>query len=261
MDKDKRLMKASWWERLTERETGSCSDGQGHVNKSLIHFSVDGRACVPSLLFDLKPNYGGGNEDNGDFLQKAPCMQCCTQCLQPWSRPPPTHASAGDSWTLMGMSGSVSYGDTAPFFWALVLTRFCLWPPRVLFPQSCVSFGGSVVELMVTSSQRAFATPRSAALRAPAASHWWPVPSQETPDTVLAQSLWVGRAFCALPRSEQLRWPGPWQVHSPRWVMHLKHLPGPGHLVSQVRCKSTNSFVPYVSSGELISGYDPTGIC
>ena len=29
MEKDKRLMEASWWERLTEGETGSCSDGQG----------------------------------------------------------------------------------------------------------------------------------------------------------------------------------------------------------------------------------------
>ena len=28
--KDKRLMEASWWERLTEGETGFCSDGQGH---------------------------------------------------------------------------------------------------------------------------------------------------------------------------------------------------------------------------------------
>ena len=31
MDKDKRLIEASLWERLTERETGSCSDGWGHV--------------------------------------------------------------------------------------------------------------------------------------------------------------------------------------------------------------------------------------
>ena len=30
-DKDKRLMEASWWERLTVGETGSCSYGQGHV--------------------------------------------------------------------------------------------------------------------------------------------------------------------------------------------------------------------------------------
>ena len=31
MDKDKRLMDASWWEILTVRETGSFSDGQGHA--------------------------------------------------------------------------------------------------------------------------------------------------------------------------------------------------------------------------------------
>ena len=28
------------------------------------------------------PNYGGGNEDNGDLLQKVPCMYCYTQCPQ-----------------------------------------------------------------------------------------------------------------------------------------------------------------------------------
>jgi len=33
------------------------------LSKSLIQFSVDGRGCVPSLLFDLRPNYGGSNED------------------------------------------------------------------------------------------------------------------------------------------------------------------------------------------------------
>ena len=32
LDKDKRLMEASCWERLIEGETGSCSDGQGHVH-------------------------------------------------------------------------------------------------------------------------------------------------------------------------------------------------------------------------------------
>ena len=43
--------------------------GEAMVNIYLIQFSVDGRGCVPSLLFDLRPNYGGGNEDNGDLLQ------------------------------------------------------------------------------------------------------------------------------------------------------------------------------------------------
>ena len=47
--------------------------------------------------------------------------------------------------------------------------------------QSCVSSGGSTVGLMVTSSKRAYATPRSAPPRAPvpAAAHCWPVAPQE----------------------------------------------------------------------------------
>ena len=54
--------------------------------------------------------------------------------------------------------------------------------PKSLFPQSCVSSGGSIVGLMVTSSKRAYAIPRSAAPRnpIPVAVHCWPVPPQET---------------------------------------------------------------------------------
>ena len=36
-------------------------------------------------------------------------------------------------------------------------------PSKSVFPQSCVSSGGSMVELMATSSKRAYAIPRSAA--------------------------------------------------------------------------------------------------
>ena len=85
----------------------------------------------------LGPNYGGGNEDNGNLLQKFPCMYYYTQYPQPCIRPPPTHASAEDSWTLLGKSASVSCGVTAPFSWVLVHTRFCLCPPRVYFPVLC----------------------------------------------------------------------------------------------------------------------------
>ena len=178
-----------------------------------------GWPCASSLLFDLRPNYVGGNENNADLLQQVPCKHCCTQCPQPcttppltmplpetpgrswaslsqfflgslllspgswctqgfvcalqesvtpllckfWqlyggvhgdllqeglchthvyctqspcpcSRPPPTHASPGDSWTLMDKSGAVSCGVTAPFSWVLMHTRFCLCPLRVCFP-------------------------------------------------------------------------------------------------------------------------------
>ena len=84
----------------------------------------------------LGPNYGGGNEDNGDLLLKIPCMYCYSPCPQPYSRPPPTLASTGDPWTLPGKSGSVSCGVITPFSWVLVHTRFCLCPPRVCFPKS-----------------------------------------------------------------------------------------------------------------------------
>ena len=87
---------------------------------------------VMSLLFNMLS--GGGNEDNGDLLQKVSYMYCYTQCPRPCSRPPPTRASTRDSWTLTGKSGSVSYGVTAPFSWVLVHTRFCLCPHRACFP-------------------------------------------------------------------------------------------------------------------------------
>ena len=96
-----------------------------------------GRAMFSPCYLTWGQNYGGGNEDNGDLLHKVPCRNCYTQCLQPWSRPPPHHASVGDSWTLMGMYGSVSCGVTAPFSWVLVHTNFCLCPPRVCFPVLC----------------------------------------------------------------------------------------------------------------------------
>ena len=51
------------------------------LSKSLIQVSVDGQGCVLSLLFDLRPNYGGDNEDNDNLLQKVPCMYYHTQCL------------------------------------------------------------------------------------------------------------------------------------------------------------------------------------
>ena len=118
-------------------------------------------------------------------------MHYCTQYIRPCSRPPPTHASAGDSWTLMGMSGSVSCGVTAPFSRVLVCTSFCLRPPRVCFPVLCSS-GSSMVGLMVTSSERAYAIARPAAPRAPATGHCQPTSLLETPghsQAGLGQSL------------------------------------------------------------------------
>ena len=132
--------------------------GGAILSRLLIQFSVDEQDCVPSLSFDLRPNYGGGTEDNGEVLQKAPCMHCSIQSAQSCSRLPLIHTSAKDSWTLTGKSESVSCGVTAPFSWVLVCTRFCLCPPKVCF-QSPVSSGGSLVGLMVISPRRLMPNP------------------------------------------------------------------------------------------------------
>ena len=77
----------------------------------------------------------------------------------------------------------------------LVHTRLFV-PSTTLFPQPSVSSDSSVVGIMATSSNRAYAIPKPAAPRAPApaAGHCSPVPLQETlkhSKAGLAQSLWV----------------------------------------------------------------------
>ena len=69
----------------------------------------------------------------------------------------------------------------------------------------------------------------------------------------------VGPAFCALPRSEQLRRPGAWRAHSPQVGSVSYHLLLPSRSVSWVHRKSAVSGVPCVSSGALISGCNPPG--
>ena len=161
------------------------------LSKSLIQFPIEGWGCVPSLLFDLMWNYGGGNENNFDFLQKVPCTHCYTQCFQPCSRLPLTHASTRDSSTLTGKSGSVSCGVTAPFSWVLVHRRFCLCPPKVHFPVLC-KFWWLSGGLMATSSKRAYPVPRSTAPRAAGPAQFTAVPYllRRHSNTVLSQSLW-----------------------------------------------------------------------
>ena len=60
---------------------GSVLTGRAMLSKSLIQFSVEQWGCVPSLLFDLRSNYGGGNEDNGP-PSKGP-MQFPLQSVSP----------------------------------------------------------------------------------------------------------------------------------------------------------------------------------
>ena len=82
--------------------------GRAMLSNSLIQFSVDGWGCVPFLLFDLRPNYGGGNEDNGYLLKKVTCTHCSVPSPaaghhQPKPLPEtPGHSLASLSQSLVG---------------------------------------------------------------------------------------------------------------------------------------------------------------
>ena len=138
------------------------------LSKSLIQFSSDRQGCVPSLLFDLRPNYDGGNEDNGDVLEKVPCMHCCV--------PPTLQQATADPrfcWRLLDTHGQV---------WVILLWGHCSFllgpgahkvlfvPPKSLFSQSCVSSGSSMMGLMAYASSNRKSTAPKASV--PAAVHY-----------------------------------------------------------------------------------------
>ena len=104
------------------------------LSKSLIQFPVDGWG---SLLSDLRPNRGGGDEDNGNLLQKVPCIHCYTQCPRPCSRPLRTHTSTGDSRTLTASLDQWLVGSLLLSLGSWCTPRFCLCTPRVYFPALC----------------------------------------------------------------------------------------------------------------------------
>ena len=85
MEKDKRLRKLPDGRDPVRGKLSLVLMGWAMLSKSLIQFSVNGWGCVPSLLFDLRPNYDRGNEDNVNLLQKVLYIHCSTQCPQPCS--------------------------------------------------------------------------------------------------------------------------------------------------------------------------------
>ena len=104
--------------------------GGATLSKSLIQFSVDGWGCAPSLLFDLRPNYGGGNEDNGDLLQRSPAG---TAALMPPQRLLDTHEQVWVS-LLWGLCS---------FLLDPGVHEVLFVPSKNLFPQFC---GSSVIK-------------------------------------------------------------------------------------------------------------------
>ena len=122
--------------------------------------------CSLPVIY-LGPNYGGGNEDNGDLLQKGPrhaLLHSVPPALQQATADPRLHQR------LL---------DTHNQVWASLLWGHCLFllgpgvhkvlfvPSKSLFLQSYVSSCGSMVGLMATPSKRAYAILKSAAPRTP----------------------------------------------------------------------------------------------
>ena len=146
------------------------------LSKSLIRFSVDG--CVPSLLFDLRPEYGGGNEDTGDLLQKVPSCTATLNAPDPAAaHRSPRHLpeTPGRSQASLGQSlvGSLLL---SPGSWS---TQGSVCALQESISQSCVSSGSWVNgDLLQESLCHTQVCCTGAA--APAAVHCRPVPLQET---------------------------------------------------------------------------------
>ena len=123
------------------------------LSKFLIQFSVDGRGCVPSLLFDLSPNYGGGNEDNGYCA----CTVGPVHAL-PHSLPPTLQQGTADPCLCWKFWVSLLWGRCS-FLLGSGVHKVLFVPSSSLFPQSCGSSGSSMVGLMVTSFERVLPYP------------------------------------------------------------------------------------------------------
>ena len=124
-------------------------------SKSLIQFSADGQGCVPSLLLDLSPNYGGGNEDDDDLQRSHACPATLST-----SDPAAGHHQPMLPPEIPGHSLHV----WVSFLWGHCsflldpgVHKVLFVPSKSLFPQSCGSSGGSMVGLMAPSSKRVWA--------------------------------------------------------------------------------------------------------
>ena len=115
----------------------------------------------------------GGNDDLLFHGSQKYCIHCplphAGHCQPMPPLETPGHAQASLAQSLVG---SLLF---SPGFWCIQGSVCAL---QVSISQSCVSSGTSTVGLMATYYKRAYAKPKSAALRArvPVAVHCWPVP-------------------------------------------------------------------------------------
>ena len=155
------------------------------LSKSVIQFSVDGWSSVllltwgPTMVEVMKimvTSLKGSHECTATVRAPNPAAG--------HHRPMPTSETPGHPQASLGQSpvGSLFF---SPGSWC---TRFCCALQESI-SQSCVSYGSSVVGLMVTSSKRtcAIPTPRAPSLQQSTAD---PHLHRRCSNTVLSQSLW-----------------------------------------------------------------------
>ena len=131
IDKDMRLVEASWWEGLSVGESGSCSDGRDMLSKSLIHFF-----CWWVGLCSLP---GRGHGSNGDLLQKDLCQPATVSRTVVFNtpnpvtghcRPKPPPETPGHSQASLAQS----FAGSCCFLLVSGGHKVFLCPPRVCFP-------------------------------------------------------------------------------------------------------------------------------
>ena len=139
------------------------------------------------MLLELKPNYGGGNEENGDLLQKVLCRHCHSQRPQLCCGPCQQQAAADPCLCQRLL-------DTHQQVWVSLLWGYCsflLGPDvhEVLFVHSkslvslvlckfwllCGGVNGDLLQEGLCYTQVC-----STQSLCPEAGHCWPIPLQET---------------------------------------------------------------------------------
>ena len=139
MEKDKRLMEASWWERLRGK-LDLVLMGRAMFSKPLIQFLLKGQAMFPPCYLIWGQTMV--DEDNGQTMvmkimatsfkrSHAHTAELSASTLSAGHhRPMPPPVTAGHSQASLSRLLWV----TAPSSWVLVGTSFCWCPPRVCFP-------------------------------------------------------------------------------------------------------------------------------
>ena len=113
--------------------------GGARLNKSLIQFSVDGRGCVPFLLFGLRVG-----------IKRTYASTVVFSAPTPWQ----ATVDPRLCWRLLDTHRQVWVSllwVTAPFSWVLVCTSFCLCPQESISPILCTFwqlYGGPTGGLM-----------------------------------------------------------------------------------------------------------------